>query len=36
MYRDGGLVPSRRGFFFQAPPAEALDSARAFYYGKQG
>jgi allantoin racemase len=33
MYRNSGLVPARRGFFFATPPAEVLDSARAFYLG---
>jgi allantoin racemase len=33
MYRDTGLMPSRRGFFFATPPADALAAARGYYYG---
>lgn len=35
MYRTSGLYPSRRGFFFETPPAEALESARTLYYGNE-
>jgi allantoin racemase len=30
-YRGAGLRPSRRGFFFATPPAEAIDDARRRY-----
>ncbi|MGI5232215.1 aspartate/glutamate racemase family protein [Actinoallomurus sp. CA-142502] len=33
MYRTSGLVPSRRGFFFETPPAPVLEAAREFYRG---
>lgn len=35
MYHSTGLRPSRRGFFFETPPAEALTFARSCYYGSQ-
>lgn len=33
MYRDGGLLPSRRGFYFSTPPPEATGRARSRYFG---
>ena len=33
MYRSAGLRPSRRGFFFETPPAEVIEGARSLYYG---